>query len=228
MTEITEESLSVVLQPLLEGLGRAVGTTLFASVTAYAIGLFLGIVLLVARTSGGKPLAALVAVYVSFMRGTPLLVQLLIAFYVIPSLINIQFSPLAAGILALALNTTAYISEILRGALSTLPRGQRSAGMALGMRPAQVWRHILLPQVFHRSLPPLKNEFTVILKASSLLSLIAVEELSTQARNATLQTDLPLQVFMVTAIIYFVILWTGSSISRLIEHRIAKLLPHVN
>ena len=124
MTEITEESLSVVLQPLLEGLGRAVGTTLFASVTAYAIGLFLGIVLLVARTSGGKPLAALVAVYVSFMRGTPLLVQLLIAFYVIPSLINIQFSPLAAGILALALNTTAYISEILRGALSTLPRGQ--------------------------------------------------------------------------------------------------------
>ena len=162
------------------------------------------------------------------MRGTPLLVQLLIAFYVIPSLINIQFSPLAAGILALALNTTAYISEILRGALSTLPRGQRSAGMALGMRPAQVWRHILLPQVFHRSLPPLTNEFTVILKASSLLSLIAVEELSTQARNATLQTDLPLQVFMVTAIIYFVILWTGSSISRLIEHRIAKLLPHVN
>ena len=174
MTEITEESLSVVLQPLLEGLGRAVGTTLFASVTAFAIGLFLGIVLLVARTSGGKPLAALVAVYVSFMRGTPLLVQLLIAFYVIPSLINIQFSPLAAGILALALNTTAYISEILRGALSTLPRGQRSAGMALGMRPAQVWRHILLPQVFHRSLPPLTNEFTVILKASSLLSLIAV------------------------------------------------------
>lgn len=71
MTEITEESLSVVLQPLLEGLGRAVGTTLFASVTAFAIGLFLGIVLLVARTSGGKPLAALVAVYVSFMRVRP-------------------------------------------------------------------------------------------------------------------------------------------------------------
>lgn len=223
-----DEGLAVVLQPLLEGLVQAIGTTLFASITAFAIGLFLGIVLLVVRTSGGKPVAALVTVYVSFMRGTPLLVQLLLAFYVIPSLIDIQLSPLVAGILALAFNTTAYISEILRGALSTLPRGQRSAGMALGMGSAQVWWHILLPQVFHRSLPPLTNEFTVILKASSLLSLIAVEELSTKARNATLQTDLPLQVFMVTAIIYFVILLTASSISRLIEHRIAKLLPHVN
>ena len=223
-----QEGLSVVLQPLLEGLGRAIGVTLFASVTAFVIGLFLGIVLLVARISGGKPIAALVTVYVSFMRGTPLLVQLLLAFYVFPSLLNIQLSPLVAGILALALNTTAYISEILRGALTTLPSGQLAAGKALGMRPLQVWQHILLPQVFHRALPPLTNEFTVILKASSLLSLIAVEELSTQARNATLQTDMPLEVFIVTAAIYFVILWGASSISRLIERRIAKLLPNVN
>jgi len=223
-----ESSLSIVLRPLMAGLVQAVGTTVFASVAAFAIGLLLGIALLVVRATGGKAVKVLVAIYVSFMRGTPLLVQLLLAFYVLPSLIGIQLVPLAAGILALSLNTTAYISEILRGALSTLPRGQGAAARALGMRAHQVWWHVLLPQVFHRSLPPLTNEFTVILKASSLLSLIAVDELSTLARNATLQTDLPLQVFLIAAIIYFVILWCASSISRGIEYRIAKLLPHVN
>lgn len=223
-----ESSLQVAMQSLLEGLGKAVGTTIFASVIAFTIGLFLGIILLVLSTNGGKPVRSLVTVYVSFMRGTPLLVQLMLAFYVLPSMIGVQLSPLVAGILALALNTTAYISEIFRGALSTLPRGQKQAGQALGMRTVQIWKSVLLPQVFHRSLPPLTNEFTVILKASSLLSLIAVEELSTHARNATLQTDLPVEVFMVTAIIYFVVLWCASSVSRVIESRVAKLLPHVN
>ena len=223
-----EESIPVAIQSLTEGLIKAVGTTIFASVVAFTIGLFLGIILLVLRTNGGKPARYLVTVYVSFMRGTPLLVQLMIAFYVLPSVIGVQLSPLVAGILALALNTTAYISEIFRGALTTLPRGQKQAGLALGMCTVQIWKSILLPQVFHRSLPPLTNEFTVILKASSLLSLIAVEELSTHARNATLQTDLPVEVFMVTAIIYFVVLWCASSVSRVIESRVAKLLPHVN
>ena len=223
-----EESIPVAIQSLTEGLIKAVGTTIFASVVAFTIGLFLGIILLVLRTNGGKPARYLVTVYVSFMRGTPLLVQLMIAFYVLPSVIGVQLSPLVAGILALALNTTAYISEIFRGALTTLPRGQKQAGLALGMRTVQIWKSILLPQVFHRSLPPLTNEFTVILKASSLLSLIAVEELSTHARNATLQTDLPVEVFMVTTIIYFVVLWCASSVSRVIESRVAKLLPHVN
>ncbi len=223
-----ESTLAVAMRPLLAGLGEAVGTTVLASVAAFAIGLCIGVTMLAARTSGGRLLKSLVVVYVSFMRGTPLLVQLLLAFYVVPPVVGIQLSPLAAGILALALNTAAYISEILRGALSTLPPGQSAAARALGMRPAQVWRHILLPQVFHRSLPPLTNEFTVILKASSLLSLIAVAELSTLARNATLQTDLPLQVFMAVAVVYFIILWSASSVSRMVERRIARLLPHVN
>lgn len=223
-----ESTLEVAMRPLLAGLGQAVGTTLLASVAAFAIGLCIGVAILAARAAGGRLLKSLVVVYVSFMRGTPLLVQLLLAFYVLPSLVGIQLSPLAAGILALALNTAAYISEILRGALSTLPAGQSAAARALGMRPSQVWRHILLPQVFHRSLPPLTNEFTVILKASSLLSLIAVAELSTLARNATLQTDLPLQVFMAVAVVYFIILWCASSVSRMVERRIARLLPHVN
>ncbi|MNR31999.1 L-cystine transport system permease protein TcyB [compost metagenome] len=82
--------------------------------------------------------------------------------------------------------------------------------------------------MFHRSIPPLTNEYTVLLKASSLLSVIAVSELATVARNATLQSDLPLQVFSATAIVYFLILLCASSISRLIERRIAKVMPNAH
>src|SRR3546814_13369538 len=90
------------------------------------------------------------------------------------------------------------------------------------MRAWATWRYILLPQVFHRSLPPLTNEFTILLKASTLLSIISVTELSTLARNVNLQTNLPLQVFSVDAVTYFIILFCASSISRAVERRIAK------
>lgn len=216
------------LTPFLDGALEGVANTLLASGAAFAIGLALGILVLGLRVAGGAAGRAIVVVYVSAMRGTPLLVQLLIAYYVLPSLLGISISPLAAGILALALNTAAYVSEILRAALSTIPAGQTAAARALGMRPWQCWQHILLPQMFHRALPPLTNEFTVLLKASSLLSLIAVSELATVARNATLQSDLPLQVFTATAVVYFLMLWCASTISRVIERRFARLLPNVH
>lgn len=216
------------LTPFFGGVVQGAGVTVYTSSLAFVIGLALGVLLLVVRVNGGGVARAVVAVYVSAMRGTPLLIQLLIAYYVLPSLLGISISPIAAGILALALNTAAYISEILRGALSTIPRGQAAAARALGLQPMQVWRHVLLPQMFHRAVPPLTNEYTVLLKASSLLSVIAVTELATVARNATLQSDLPLQVFTATAVVYFLMLWSASSVSRVIERHFARLLPNVH
>jgi polar amino acid transport system permease protein len=216
------------IKPFFDGVLQGAGITFYTSTLGFVIGLGLGVILLVVRASGGPVPRALVVVYVSAMRGTPLLIQLLIVYYVLPSLIGIQISPIAAGILALALNTAAYISEILRGALSTIPKGQTAAAHALGMRPWQLWRYVLLPQLFHRAVPPLTNEYTVLLKASSLLSIIAVNELATVARNATLQSDLPLQVFGATALVYFVMLWCASTISRRIDRHFARLLPNVH
>jgi polar amino acid transport system permease protein len=118
------------------------------------------------------------------------------------------------------------VSEILRGALNTLGRGQVPAGRALGMNTLQVWRYIVFPQLFYRSIPPLTSEFTMLLKASSLMSIIAVHDLATVARDATLQTNLPLQLFSLTAALYFAILFVASSASRRIERRFAKVLPH--
>ncbi|TAL88742.1 MAG: amino acid ABC transporter permease [Candidimonas sp.] len=216
------------LSPFYQGVLKASSVTILTSVVGFMIGLIFGILLLLVRATCSAPFKALVKLYVSAMRGTPLLIQLLIAYYVIPSILNIQLTPIEAGILALALNTAAYISEILRGALSTISRGQLAAARALGMQGWATWRYILLPQVFHRSLPPLTNEFTILVKASSLLSIISVAELSTLARNVNLQSNLPLQVFAATAVVYFIILFCASSISRAIERRIAKVLPNAH
>ena len=96
------------------------------------------------------------------------------------------------------------------------------------MRHRQIWRYVLLPQVFYRAIPPLTSELTILLKASSLMSIIAVPELATVARNATLQSDLPLQVFTVTACVYFIILFCLSAASRLCERRVSRMLPHAH
>jgi polar amino acid transport system permease protein len=215
-----------VIIPFLDGVVAGTALTLAASACAFVIGLVLGIVLLLARISPIAPLRALVVLWVSLIRGTPVLIHMMIAYYMVPALLNISISPIAAGIAALACNTSAYIVEILRGALGTISRGQRAAGYAMGMRTAQVWRHVLLPQMIYRSIPPLTSEFTILLKASSLMSIIAVPELATVARNATLQTDLPLQVFTITAAVYFMILFLISAASRVCERRVSRMLPH--
>ncbi len=216
------------VEPFVRDFATGAATTIASSLAAFALGTVIGALLLIARQHGGRVLALLVMGYVSVIRGTPLLIQMLVAYYVLPDVLGIPLAPLPAGILALALNTAAYVSEILRGALNSLGRGQVPAARALGMRPVQVWRYIVFPQLFYRSIPPLTNEFTMLLKASSLMSIIAVHDLATAARDATLQTNLPLQLFSVTAAIYFAILFGASSASRWFERRVAKVLPNVH
>ncbi|MEA3124248.1 MAG: hypothetical protein QOD67_1267 [Caballeronia sp.] len=220
--------LIAALGPFLQDVAEGAVTTIAASVAAFVLGVAIGSLLLLVRQHGGRALAAVVILYVSVIRGTPALIQMLVAYYVLPSVLNLPLSPLQAGILALALNTAAYVSEILRGALNSLGRGQIPAARALGMPPVQVWRYIVFPQLFYRSIPPLTNEFTMLLKASSLMSIIAVHDLATVARDATLQTNLPLQVFSATAVVYFAILFLASSASRGLERRVAKVLPNVH
>ncbi|MGC7404383.1 amino acid ABC transporter permease [Pandoraea pneumonica] len=217
---------SGVIAPFLEGVVSGTAVTVGASALAFVIGMALGIVLLIARIAPFAPVRSFVVLWVSLIRGTPALIHMLIAYYMVPAMLDISISPITAGVAALACNTSAYIVEILRGALGTISPGQRAAAYALGMRAPYVWRHVLLPQVIYRAIPPLTSEFTILLKASSLMSIIAVPELATVARNATLQTDLPLQVFAVTAAVYFVILFCISAASRLCERRVSRMLPH--
>ena len=128
------------LGPFLHDVAEGTVTTIAASVAAFVLGIVIGSLLLLVRQHGGRTLAGVVIVYVSVIRGTPALIQMLVAYYVLPAVLNLPLSPLQAGILALALNTAAYVSEILRGALNSLGRGQIPAARALGMPPVQVWR----------------------------------------------------------------------------------------
>lgn len=219
----------LIANPLLESFYKnalqGAGMTVLTGGAGFLIGLILGTLLMLIRVNN-QLFKTLVIVYVSAVRGTPLLIQLMIVYFVLPKLLGITLSPVVAGILALSFNTAAYISEILRGAYTSVPKGQKMAGAALGMRPFQLWLHVLLPQVFMRAIPPLTNELTILLKASSLLSVIAVSELATVARNATLETNMPLQIFLIAAASYFLILFCVSSISRLIESKVQRLLPN--
>ncbi len=122
------------LGPFFHDVLGGAAITIVASIVAFAIGIVLGSILLLARLHGGRVLASLVLAYVSVIRGTPALIQMLVAYYVLPSVLNLPLSPLQAGILALAMNTAAYVSEILRGSFNSLGRGQLPAALALGMR----------------------------------------------------------------------------------------------
>lgn len=211
---------------LAGNIASAAGLTVFAAGASFLFGFPLAVALLAMRASGWMPLRLLVMTYVSLIRGTPALLQILVAYYVIPAAIGINLSPLTAGIVALALNTAAFTSEVLRGSLNTVPTGQRAAARALGMNPLTMWLHVLLPQVFYRSLPPLTSEFGIVLKATSLLSVISVTELAAVSRETSLQTHQPLEVFAATAAVYFVILLIASTTSRRLEARVARYLPN--
>jgi polar amino acid transport system permease protein len=203
-----------------------IGLTVFASLASALCGFPLALAILLLRISRSRLLRFVALAYISIIRGTPALLQVLVAYYVIPYALNINLPPLAAGILALSLNTAAFIAEALRGALATVRAEQRAAARALGMNAYCEWRYVVLPQVFYRAVPPLTSEFGVMLKATSLLSVIAVPELSSVSRELSTTTHLPLLIYGLTAVVFFVLLSLVSAASRRFETKVAVYLPH--
>lgn len=195
--------------------------TLTVSLLGAALGILFGSVLLFARRSKVAPLRYLAEIYVSVVRGTPLLVQLFLVYYALPSLIGIDLPAFPAGVLALSLNSGAFVSEILRGGLTAIAKGQFEAGLALGLSRPVIWLRIMLPQLFRMVLPPLVNEFTILVKASPLLSVITIVELTRTAQNIMNVTYRPIEAFSVAAAFYFVILSTLSGFARALERRVA-------
>ena len=180
------------------------------------VGLIVGVVLTFIRQSGLPELSSVVALYVSFIRGTPGLIQVLIVYYALPT-IGLNLAPLPAGIVALGMNSGAYVSEILRGGLAALPLGQIEAARSMGMSTFLIWRRILLPQVLVIVLPPLTGEFINLLKASSLLSVITIVELTRSAQRIVAITYQPIELYVAAAMLYFAMCFTLASISRKLE-----------
>jgi polar amino acid transport system permease protein len=199
---------------------EAAGTTLWVSLLGMVLGQVLGAALCIGRVAGGRLLARFGALYVSFFRGVPLLVLLLLVYYLLP-FVGLDVPPLVAAVSALGLSSAAYVSEIFRGSLNAVPRSQTEAAAALGFPPTAIWRRILLPQALRISLPALINELILLLKASSLISMVGVAELTRTGHSFAAATYRQMEIYLTVACIYLVMNLALAALGGLVERRLA-------
>jgi polar amino acid transport system permease protein len=195
--EVVGESLEF----LLGGLGLTVGLSLLSM----GAGLVLGMLVSFARLASWRPLRAIASLYTDFLRGTPLLVQILWIYYSLPILTGVVFSPFVSAAIALTLNLSAFISEVYRAGIQSIGRGQREAALALGMSQWQAMRRVILPQSIRRVLPPLGSIWVSLFKDTAIVSVIAVPELMYRGKVLSIETYRPVEIYTVVAIIYFLV-----------------------
>jgi His/Glu/Gln/Arg/opine family amino acid ABC transporter permease subunit len=202
----------VGLPQLVEG----AKVTLAASILAIVLGTIIGVVAGVAEQSRHRSLRLLVGIYISVIRGTPLYSQILVIFFLLPA-IGVDLPRFATGVLALALNSGAYISQMIAGALTAIPTGQIEAARALAMPSRAIWHRIVIPQALRLILPPLTIEFTALVKNSAFLSVIGVIELTRTAQQIVSVTFRPTQTWILVAAIYFVLCFAIGLLARQLE-----------
>jgi polar amino acid transport system permease protein len=173
------------------------------STISIAGALFIGILACICRLSGSRMLSGSAAAYIEAIRSTPLLAQLYFLYFGLPSL-GIRLSEIQTGLLALALNSGAYVAEIVRAGVQAVPSGQIEAGMAFGLSFIQRLRYITLPQALGVTIPPLLGQAIVLVKDSALLSLISVFELTRAGQMLTSERFMPAEGFFTTALFYLV------------------------
>jgi polar amino acid transport system permease protein len=202
-------------------LTQAAGVTIALSLAGITLGFVFGTLVCVARVSGRPWLERLGGAYVSVFRGVPLLVLLLFLYYFLATL-GLDVPALVAAVGGLSLSSGAYQAEILRGALNAVPRGQAEAAIALGYTAVDRWRRILLPQAVRVSVPPLINEFILLIKASSLVSVVGNAELTRVSMNIASLTYRPLEAYLAGGHYYLVIQLTLSGFGGLAGRRLAR------
>ncbi|AGT11389.1 amino acid ABC transporter permease [Paracoccus aminophilus] len=194
--------------------------TLLVSGLGIALGLVLGAVICIMGMSKSRPARVFAALWVSYLRGVPMLVQLLVVFFLLP-VIGIDVPAIVAAVGTTAVVASAYISEIWRGAINALPKGQAEAAVAIGMAPGDVWRRVILPQAVALSLPALINELILLVKASSLVSVVGIMEITRASQAQAGTTFRPLEAYLAAACIYLAINLCLAAIGRYLEHRMA-------
>ena len=201
-------------------LSLAAGMTIAVSVAGIVLGMGLGFVVCLARLSPDPVVARAGGLYVSFFRGVPVLVQLLVIYYFLAEY-GIDVPAMAAAIGGLGFASGAFQAEILRGALNAVPSGQSEAATALGFSRLDLWLRILLPQALRISVPPLINEFTLLLKASSLVSVVGIAELTRVSMNIASSTYRPLEAYAGAGLFYLAINLCLAGLGAIAERRLA-------
>jgi len=198
--------------------------TLFYSLAVIAISTVLGLIFALLKISRRPVLKKIGEGYVSVFRGLPLLVEIFYVYFALPMILPLHkwfdpyFTPIA-GILALSLNESAYITEIIRAGILSINKGQTEAAYSIGMTKYQTMRYIILPQAFKRMIPPIVNQFIQTIKDTSLLSVISISELTRQGQLIISTTFQSLQIWTAVAVLYLVMIYTLTGISGYLERR---------
>ena len=193
--------------------------TLKISLVSILFGIIIGTVVGICRLSHEPVTRWLSAAYVELIRNTPLLVQIYIIYFFVGSMLRL--SAFAAGTAALSIFAGAYVGEIVRAGIQSIHKGQMEAAKSLGMTYAQAMRHIILPQAFKRIIPPLAGQFISLIKDSSLVSVIALADLTFQGQQAVARTYHAFEIYFTIAFLYLVMTFSLSMVTQYIERRLA-------
>jgi polar amino acid transport system permease protein len=198
-----------------------VGVTVLVCVLSVFFATIIALLGAVARLSTNPLIYGVASLYVSLVRGTPLLVQIFFVYFALPQL-GVVLDAIPAGVLALSFNYGAYMTEIFRAGIQAVPRGQREAASALGMPESLLMRRVVLPQAVRVVIPAIGNEFIAMIKDSSLVSIIAVQELLWRARRVGTQNFRTLESFLIAALVYWVLTIIFSIFQERLERRMAR------
>ncbi|HER7815182.1 TPA: amino acid ABC transporter permease [Streptococcus pyogenes] len=205
--------------------------TIMISVSVVFFGTLIGVLVTLIKRSHVKPLTWVVNLYVWIFRGTPMVIQIMIAFAWMhfnnmPTIgfgvLDLDFSRLLPGIIIISLNSGAYISEIVRAGIEAVPKGQLEAAYSLGIRPQNAMRYVILPQAFKNILPALGNEFITIIKDSALLQTIGVMELWNGAQSVVTATYSPISPLLVAAFYYLMVTTVMAQLLAVLERHMAQ------
>lgn len=210
--------ISVIMPMLLEGLKL----TLLIAVVGILIGVVIGSLCGYALQSRARIPKAIAEVYIWIMRATPLMVQALWGYYVIPGIIGVDLPSTAVGIMVIALNSGAFISEIVKGALLGIDSGQKEAAYSLGLTNIQTLIHVIIPPAFRTALPGLFNQFIISVKDTALLSVIAVNEITHMAQNYAALSFNTIPTYNILAVFYLVLLSILIVVQKKIEKKMKR------
>ena len=210
---LVTDSLPLLLQGAL--------VTLEITALAVGLGLVFGLVAALAQLSKFAPLRLIAKVYVDFIRGTPLLVQIFIIYFALPVVIGHRIDPFFAAVAACSINSGAYVAEIFRAGIQAIPAGQYEAAHTLGMNYVQTMRRIILPQVIRIILPPISNETITLVKDTSLVYVLAMNDLMRTARNLV-QRDFSITPFIVAAVFYLLATLILTIVFERLEKRFSR------
>ena len=199
---------------------RGLKLTLQITVGGIFFGFFLGSGVGLLKISRNFFIRKLAGIYIESIRGTPMLVQAMFLYYGVPMAIGIRISPITAGIIIIAVNSGAYIAEIVRGAVQSINPGQMEAGRSIGLTHTQTMLYIIWPQALKRMIPPLGNQFIISLKDTSLLMVIGVGELMRTGQEITAVNFRAFEVYMAVALVYLVMTISISRAMIFFENRL--------